>query len=396
MTAQPASGAALHSVPAHQPVPRESHTTSQDERVVMPFTLGLPGHASDHETQTREQIARRIAQLKGCAFSAELPREYWPQRTYLAPSQTLCAPLAQRLGIGNDDDLFGGVVPHPFVATKAITHPLISPDAAAPEGWSQQLPADLEFAVLPGYSTFSREDAFEAGERLFALGPVRVKPVAETGGRGQAVVHAMDELAMVLGALPDSSFTDQGVVLEHNLVNVETLSVGQVRVGGLLASYHGRQRLTRDNRGALTYGGSDLTVVRGDFQALLASMPPGPERKAVDQALHYDAAVRRCFPEFFASRVNYDVAQGVRAEGTWSSGVLEQSWRIGGATGAEIAALEAFQANPDLQSVRTSCVEQFGPLAPTPSGAVVYFQGEDPEVGPLTKYALLHRDAHTA
>lgn len=396
MTAQPASGAALHSLPAQQHPLRAGPTADLEERVVMPFTLGLPGHASVHETQTREQIAQRIAQLKGCAFSTELPREYWPQRTYLAPSQTLPAPLAQRLGIGSEDDLFGGVVPYPFVATKAITHQLVDADAAAPEGWSQQLPTDLEFAVLAGYSTFSRQDAFEAGERLFALGPVRVKPVAETGGRGQAVVQAMDELAMVLGALPDSSFTDQGVVLEHNLVNVETLSVGQVRVGGLLASYHGRQRLTRDNRGALTYGGSDLTVVRGDFQALLATMPPGPERKAVDQALHYDAAVRRCFPDFYASRVNYDVAQGIRAEGTWTSGVLEQSWRIGGATGAEIAALEAFHADPALQSVRARCVEQFGPLAPTPAGAVVYFQGEDPEVGPLTKYTVLHRDAHTA
>ena len=38
--------------------------------------------------------------------------------------------------------------------------------------------------------------------------------------------------------------------------------------------------------------------------------------------------------------------QGVNASGQWCSGVLEQSWRAGGATGAEIAALEAFQADP--------------------------------------------------
>jgi len=209
-------------------------------------------------------------------------------------------------------------------------------------------------------------------------------------------VHAIGELTMSLAALSDNAFSEHGVVLEHNLSNVDTLSVGQVRVAGILASYHGRQRLTRDNRGAVAYGGSDLTVVRGDFHALLATLPPGPVRKAVDQALLYDASVRQCFPGFYASRVNYDVAQGIHAGGEWSSGVLEQSWRIGGATGAEIAALEAFHADPGLHTVRASCIEEFGPLAPPPASAIVYFQGEDPEVGPLTKYTVVQADGDTA
>ncbi|CAN7592173.1 DUF3182 family protein [Acidovorax sp. LjRoot194] len=367
-----------------------------EAEVVMPFTLGLQGHASEHERQTREHVARRVAHLKGCAYSDELAPSLWTQRTYLVPSETLVEAAALSLHMRGEDDLFGGVVPHAFVATKAITHPLIAPDAAAPLGWSHTLPEAIEKAVLAGYTAFTRHDAAEAGERLLALGPVRIKPVAETGGRGQSVVHAIGELTMSLAALSDNAFAEHGVVLEHNLSNVDTLSVGQVRVAGILASYHGRQRLTRDNRGAVAYGGSDLTVVRGDFHALLATLPPGPVRKAVDQALLYDASVRQCFPGFYASRVNYDVAQGIHAGGEWSSGVLEQSWRIGGATGAEIAALEAFHADPGLHTVRASCIEEFGPLAPPPASAVVYFQGEDPEVGPLTKYTVVHTDGDTA
>lgn len=375
----------------------QHHTALQHEEVVMPFTLGLRGHASEHEHQTRGHIARRVAQIKGCDYSDELPPSLWTRRTYLVPSETLVEASAQSLGIQGEDDLFGGVVPHPFVATKAITHPLVAPGAAAPTGWNPALAEAIDKAVLAGYTTFSRHDALEAGERLLALGPVRIKPVAETGGRGQSVVHALGELTMSLAALPDAAFTDHGVVLEHNLSNVDTLSVGQVRVAGILASYHGRQRLTRDNRGAVAYGGSDLTVVRGDFHALLATLAPGPVRKAVDQALLYDAAVRQSFAGFFASRVNYDVAQGIHAGGEWSSGVLEQSWRIGGATGAEIAALEAFHADPGLRTLRASCVEVFGPLQPPPPSAVVYFQGEDPEVGPLTKYTVVvHPDGDAA
>ena len=82
-------------------------------------------------------------------------------------------------------------------------------------------------------------------------------------------------------------------------------------------------------------------------------------RTAVGQARVYDAATS-VFPGLFASRRNYDVAQGANARGQWRSGVLEQSWRVGGATGAEIAALEAFRADPGLQVVHTSTVEVYG------------------------------------
>jgi len=368
---------------------------ARNEEVVMPFTMGLRGHASLHEHQTRQHVARRVAHIKGCAFVEEVPQSLWTRRTYLIPSETLVANAAQGLGVFGEDDLFGGVVPHAFVATKAITHPLLSPTAAAPAGWSEEFPRQVAAAVLPGHTAFTRQDAAEAGEKLLALGPVRVKQVAETGGHGQAVVHDLGELTTCLAALRDATI-EQGLVLEQNLSQVDTLSVGQVRVAGILASYHGRQRLTRDNTGAVAYGGSDLTVVRGDFHALLSTLSPGPERTAVDQALVYDAAARSCFAGFFASRVNYDVAQGLDAGGEWCSGVLEQSWRIGGATGAEVAALEAFHADPRLRSVKARCMEVFGPLEQPPESATVYFQGEDPEVGLLTKYALVHRDGDTA
>lgn len=377
------------------PTPWASGTPLSTE-VVMPFTQGIRGHASVHERATRQQIAQRIAALKGCLSMEEIPQPLWAQRTYLIPSDTLLAATAQRLNLFGPDDLLGGVVPSAFVATKAISHPLVAAQADAPAGWSPHMAALMESAVLPGYAAFSRSDAQAAGEKLLVLGPVRVKPVGETGGRGQTVVHHAAALATCLAALDHAAVLEQGVVLEHNLSDVQTYSVGQVRVAGELASYHGVQYLATDNTGALAYGGSDLTVVRGDFQALLSTLPPGPLRTAVDQALVYDAAVRACYPGFFASRINYDVAQGRDASGQWRSGVLEQSWRIGGATGAEVAALEAFQADKALRKVHARCVERYGPLQPPPPSATVYFQGEDPEVGPLTKYAEVHHDGHTA
>jgi Protein of unknown function (DUF3182) len=177
------------------------------------------------------------------------------------------------------------------------------------------------------------------------------------------------------------------VVIERNLDDVVTLSVGQVRVGDWLASYCGTQDTTPNHQGEPVYGGSVLTVVLGDYEQLLALDLPEATRTAVDQARVYDRAARACYPGLLASRCNYDIAQGVDAAGQWRSGVLEQSWRIGGASGAEIAALQAFKDHPGWRWVRASSHEVYADTAAVPAGACVHFDGTDPRVGRLVKYA---------
>ncbi|MEJ8814613.1 DUF3182 family protein [Variovorax ureilyticus] len=308
------------------------------------------------------------------------------------PSDTLHVDAAAALGIRGPDDLFGGVVPHLFVASKVITHPLVRPDAARPEGWVARFGDAVAGATLKGFSAFTRADAQQAGEHLLAGGEVRIKPARSAGGKDQRVVGDAAQLAHRLDALDPEALRTDGVVLEENLDDPIVHSVGQVRVGGIVASYHGVQRETRSNRNHAIYGGTDVHMVRGDFDALLQQPLSAGVRRAVEQASLYHAAVIDCYPGFFASRINYDVAQGRNARGEPCSGVLEQSWRLGGATGAEIAALEAFQLSGDRQVVRASCVEAYGGAAPPP-GATVYFHGHDPEIGPIAKYAFIHPDA---
>ena len=181
---------------------------------------------------------------------------------------------------------------------------------------------------------------------------------------------------------------EAGLVLEENLSAVTTYSIGQVRVADLTATYYGTQRLTADNAGDEVYGGSDLVVARGGFDALSRLPLTQSVHLALEQARTYDAATQ-VFSGMFASRRNYDVVQGLDAHGQQRSGVLEQSWRIGGATGAEIAALEAFRADPRLEVVRASTYEIYGASQPPPPHATVYFRGEDEHVGWLTKYAVV-------
>ncbi|VWX62157.1 conserved hypothetical protein [Burkholderiales bacterium 8X] len=364
---------------------------------VLGWTLDPESYASLHERVTRRSHAERIAALKGLQYAGEIADGPPVQATggqpqgYYVPSDTIVGcELAQQMGIRHEGDLFGGVVPHAYVSTKAISHGLFGSQPAAPPEWDAALAPRIRSSVLDGYTAFSKADARAAGRSLLAAGSVRVKPVRATGGRGQSVALDADALDRQIAEAPNLE-TD-GLVLERNLRKPRTLSIGQVSVGAMRVSYYGLQRLTRNHKGDWVYGGSDLTCVCGDLD-VLHGMPLAPSLKlAINQARAYHAAVMETFPGFMASRINYDVAQGRDDAGRWCSGVLEQSWRIGGATGAEIAAMEVFRAEPHRQQVRASCVEVFGE-AELPPGARVYFSDIDPAVGRLTKYSFVEPHA---
>jgi hypothetical protein len=357
--------------------------------VVVVYSEGVPN--GSHEDITRTEIARKLAALKGYDFVGEYdPSARHSGSVYFVPSDTLVGvKLARRLGIHSEQDLFGGVVPYPFVAAKTITHLLVDRAARAADGWSPAFCQQVQDAVLPGFSAFDLADARRAGAQLLERGRVRVKRSRGVGGRGQAVVAELAELEAALAALDAAELSQYGVVLEEHLADVKTYSVGQVRVAGLSATYYGTQCLTTNNRGVDVYGGSSLVVVRGDFDALLRLDLTSEVRLAIAQARVYDAAAFEHFPGFFASRRNYDVAQGLDAHGRSRSGVLEQSWRIGGASSAEIAALEAFRDDAQLLTVRASCKEIYDASVAPPPQAIVYFRGVDETVGPITKYTLL-------
>lgn len=339
------------------------------------------------------EFARRLAVLKGYdAGGLYDPARSYPSHLYFVPSITLVSSEAAQLGIRGTDDLFGGVVPHAFVATKAISHPLFSPSAVSIPGWNPGFAARVGDAVLAGYTAFDLDDALQAGLRLLERGPLRIKPVRATGGHGQSIAGDATALQCLLERADRREVRCHGLVLEEDLAAVRTFSVGQVSVAGLTASYFGFQRLTPNNHGQQVFGGSDLTLVRGGMGELLA-LDPAPEiRHAVDQAQRYDEAVRACFAGFFASRINYDIAFGRDASGRPRCGVLEQSWRVGGATGAELAALEVFRNHPDCRRVCASSVEIYGEDAQLPARANVHFRGVDPKAGHLTKYTLVEPD----
>ena len=379
--------------PTNEPTPHHREAAGRQREVVV--YRGESARAA-HDHATCCAIARTIAQIKGSVFAGEYdPRAHGGAPPYFVPIDTVIGvERARSLGIAAEDDLFGGVVPHAFVATKCISHPLLDDRARTPDGWSPMFGHRIGRAVLAGYSAFSTDDALRAASKLLARGPIRIKRALGIGGAGQTFVDDAAGLEQALADVDPGEVARYGIAIEEHLDDVTTHSVGQVRVDGLTASYFGTQRLTRNHRRHEVYGGSDLFVARGDFDALLASYAPAPAaRRAIEQARLYDAAAFACFDGLFASRRNYDVAEGTDASGERRLGVLEQSWRVGGASGAEASALAAFRADTALSGVRATSTEIYDDV-PVPPGASVYFDGLDDDGGRLVKYVCISNHVH--
>ncbi|MFY1854801.1 DUF3182 family protein [Achromobacter xylosoxidans] len=355
-----------------------------------PLVVAYPrrARASEHEVASHDALAARLAALLG---GRHVP-DYRPSRhrggpvPYYVPDRSIAgAARAAILGIAGVADLYGGVVPHAFVATKSISHGLTRPDAPAPAGWVASLADALGDAVLAGYTAFRPEDALAGGLRLLQRGPVRLKPADATAGRGQEVASDADALRQALERQCARTMGRLGLVIEEDLDEVETCSVGWSKVGKMEIAYVGTQSLTPDNAGCLVYGGSELRVARGGFDALRRLDLADRERRAIDLACQYDAAVSAAYPALIASRRNYDVAFGLGADGRPRAGVLEQSWRAGGASIAELAAMQAFALSPALREVRAATRERYGADEPAPITQRLVFHGHDAAVGPISK-----------
>ena len=250
-----------------------------------------------------EADARLIAKLMGCEFGGchEAARNY-RNSVFFVPDDVLLCEEAASLGIRSHSDFYGGVVPHPFVKTKAITHQLIGIEAQRPQGWSDSFVEKVRDVALPGYTVFNVADARLAAKRMLDRGQVRLKKPLGASGQGQQVITTLGQLDPFLEQLDTDELAAYGLVLEENLRDVTMLSVGQTALDTFTISYYGTQRRVRDNEGRAIYGGSDLVCVRGGWDALDAHAMSqvartGMAQRPLDERvfwLHGIAAQPRC------------------------------------------------------------------------------------------------------
>lgn len=368
----------------------ERSTVMTRGMVVIHFSR-LGGRLDPRQTVMLDADAKVIAHVLGYEYGGrhQAAKDYTAP-VFFVPDDTLLVDEASSLGIRGPSDFYGGIVPHPFVKTKAITHGLVEENAERAPGWSPTFAERVSEIVLPGYTVFSAGDARTAAKRMLRRGGIRVKKPLGASGKGQSLVTTLQELDALLETYASEEMATYGLVLEENLRQVRTLSVGQIAIDGFTVAYCGVQRITKDNEGRSVYGGSDLVCVRGGWDGLDALAVEPDARAGVAEAKLYDQAMSE-YPGFMASRRNYDIGQGIDSEGRPRSGVFESSWRIGGASPAELLALTEFAQDPSAQVIEAAHVADFGKHREAPAGAVVHFEGDDPQAGPLIRYTMVTR-----
>lgn len=327
--------------------------------------ISLPSKGCEKGTlQGLEFMARELAQF------LDLPRVHIDYEDQLKPSavdayylplHTLSLDQARQLGIDKASQLYGGVVPYDFLAHKAVAHPLLQDDMDRPPGWSNELGLSLRHTVLPGYSVFSKDDALRTMSLLDEAGQTGIRAKLATGnaGKGQKVIYSRQELEELLNLPSWQSQLEHGLVLEENLLNGETFSIGQTQVGEHLFSYIGQQHQTTNLQQESVYGGTSLLLVRGGFQQLLRLSGMKRIEHLLEMTMSYENNISQAFPQLYASRRNYDVIVGKNARGHYKTGVLEHSWRFGGASIAEILAIRTLQLHPELQHTHAWTRERY-------------------------------------
>lgn len=336
-------------------------TTPITKKHVVPYPSPSTGSKADQSTQ--QELALKLGQIFNYESSSEFTLEASspPTHEYLLPLHTLLFSEAQRLGIQTPQDLYGGVVPYEFVRAKVISHPLRQASMEAPPGWEHELGHELRPYTLKGYSAFSVQDAFWVARGLIHEGPIRIKLAHSNASQGQFICTHYTDIPALLQQAAYEPLIEKGVVIEENLTDSTTYSVGQTEVAGLLISYIGEQHSTLNLANKTTYGGTRLLAVRGDYEQLRQTLDAPLMLEVLEFARQYEQRIFSYYPTLFASRRNYDVIHGRGWDGEMRLGVLEQSWRMGGASIAELYALEALMRDPALTSQHAWTKEEYVP-----------------------------------
>ncbi len=216
----------------------------------------IPGAVADHQKATVADIARKVATLMDWDFGGEFDiSTRYGQQLYFVPNHTLLTHEARALRIRHHDDLFGGVVPFPFVATKAIVHPLVAPDRELPARLVARLPRSAcatrcYQVLLPSRcrTRGGRRPSYWRSEPYSAQAWPRHRRARSADGR-----RARPILNPACKACPRPTSNATVVGIELDLAEATTYSIGQVRIGGLEASYCGTQSTTTDNTGATAF-----------------------------------------------------------------------------------------------------------------------------------------------
>ncbi len=314
--------------------------------------------------QRNTGVAKIVADKLGLPLVVGEPRG---DDLYHVMAKVVSKKMAKELGINNSEDFYGVAVEHPQQVEKSVLYPVVGEAAGY---HSEIFPREIRDAVLEGYSFFSQEGAVEAYQRLNSDRSLRLKLLPNSDGNGQFKVKSETELCQILSQANKEDLTVFGAVLEPNLFEAETVSVGEIRIGASVYSFLAFQKgdvAPEDGRNR--YMGADLLVVRGMMDKLLRLDQSEPVEKQVRQAITFHRAYS--FFEPITSRISYDVLFGYDDQGRYQSGVTDITARLGGSCPAVMLGVKALDEDQAVTAVRAEVDLDYEPNQIEP-GSVVF------------------------
>jgi hypothetical protein len=280
---------------------------------------------------------------------------------YYVPAKTVEASDAIKLGIENSRDLYGAIASKRTATGKSILHPSVS--NITPDFYNPEFAELIQDLVLPGFVGFNPLDILKGYNFFSRSFPARLKLSNESDGLGQFPIQDKLHLEQIIEKIDPSIIAEEGVVLEPELQNPKTISVGFAQIGTKLLSFIAKQKNdVADDDGQLRnrYLGAVVTVVSGDLEQLqtiegLSEIDLEAVTKCIQFNQHYQKNM-----DIIASRLSYDFLFGQNDQGQIFSGITDITGRLGGTCPAIMMALSRLQNNP-IDPVKTEVTLNYQP-----------------------------------
>lgn len=305
--------------------------------------------------------AKEIARYMGLPYTEQIDGRN--EAVYTVPAVTLDPSRAKSFVAKTVDDFYGTKVEYLGHVGKAILHPVFG--KAVPSFYSSKFAQVVTDYTLPGYSVFTPEAAIEA-YRQFPCRETRVKLTNESDGLGQFTVKSEMELTKILKDLDPKMIKTEGLVLEPNLRDATTISVGYIILGSLPYSFIAHQKNDIAEDGRNRYLGARVLICKGGLRGLnLLPSLNSEEREAVAKADGFNEAYGYFNP--VASRLSFDCLFGQTENGESLSGITDITARLGGTCPALVLAVNKLKIAPTGSVVLADVNLNYNPDGPKPS-----------------------------
>lgn len=306
-------------------------------------------------------VAEYLADYFGVAYlSADAGGGPKGENVYYVPPVTQARDNANKSYIEHVDDFYGLLVENIGHVHKAILHTTTS--QSVPSFYSHHFACSVSELVVPGLTVFTKEEALFAHKIMQnrAGKEVRLKYPDKSDGRDQFSIVNREHLAGILGSVDEREVVEKGLVLETNVRDVETVSVGYCVLGDQTYSFIALQKndiAPEDGRDR--YVGALVRVVKGNVSSLRSVAKNSKEEKAIEACVKFDA--QYSYFEPVASRISYDYLHGYDDKGNLMSGVTDITGRLGGTCPALVMSVMEYKENPRLKVVQSEVSLNYDP-----------------------------------